>query len=417
MPAPRLRFRWIIVGLIFLAALMNNLDRQTLSVLAPTLRQELGITPVEYSYIVSSFLMAYTLGFVFAGPIIDRVGVKLSLALALGIWSVITGLHAVVTSWIGLVVCRFLLGLAQSFGPPASMRALADWVPSRERGLCVAIHNNGFVKGAILAPPLVSFLALSFGWQAGFLVTGALGFVLLAVWWRMYDPPESSPRLTPAEREEITRHRPATADAPAGAGSVWQLLRHPVCVAFIVSRFLTDPFAYFFSFWLPDYFQNARGFSLALMGLLGWLPYVAGDIGGPGGGALSDWMVRRGWSPRRSRLLLMGIAASLMPLANVAVRTDLTWLSMALIAVMFAGQTCWMANQLALLTESFPRPVVARALALSSVGGGIGGVVATLLTGRAVASYGYVPVFTAMSILHLTAFLLLARILRRVPGS
>lgn len=394
---------------------MNNLDRQTLSVLAPTLQRSLGISTVEYSYIVSSFLAAYTIGYLFAGTLLDRMGVRIGLALALAGWSLINGLHALATGWMSLVALRFLLGLGECFNSPAAIKAIAEWVPTRERALCVAIYNNGFVVGSILAPPLVSAITLHFGWQWSFVVTTVLGFVVLVFWLRYYDTPERCVRLRPAERELILRGREAataTGGGPA-AVSLAGLLRHPVFLAMFVSRFLTDPFSYFFNFWLPDYFQNARGFTLAMLGMIGWLPFLLADIGGPVGGAFSDWLVRRGWSPMRARLRLMLISACVMPFGMVAVRAESTWLALAILSLMFAGQMCWMVNQLAVLSECFPRELVARAIALTGMAGGVGGILATLFIGRAVAGYGYVPVFTVMSVLHLGAFAFVAWSLRR----
>ncbi len=396
------QYRWVIVGLLFATAVINNLDRQTLSVLAPTLRETLGIDSVQYSYIVSSFLAAYTIGYLFAGTVLDRLGVKIGLGFAIAFWSLANGLHVLATGWIGLVVMRFLLGLGESFNSPAAVKAIAEWVPSRERGLCIAIYNNGFVVGSILAPPLVSFTALQFGWRWSFVVTTILGAVLLYFWWKYYDSPERSVRVSEPERAYILANRPAEADGEAP--SIWRLMRHPICAAFIASRFLTDCFSYFFNFWLPDYFQTARGFSLALLGLVGWIPYLLADIGGPVGGAFSDWLVRRGWDPLRARLRLMFLSAALMPLGIVAVRTENAWFSLGLLSIMYAAQMCWMVNQLSILSESFPRKAVATVIAATAIGGGIGGILATVLTGRAVASYGYVPVFTAMSVLHVIAY-------------
>lgn len=404
------QYRWLIVGLLFVTAVINNLDRQTLSVLAPTLRETLGISAVEYSYIVSSFLAAYTLGFVFAGSALDRLGVKLGLALAIGFWSLANGLHILATGWFGLAAMRFLLGLGEAFNSPAAIKAIAEWVPSRERGLCVAIYNNGFVVGSILAPPLVSVVALHFGWRWSFILTAVLGGVLLYFWWKYYDSPEQSTRLSERERTYILTNR--AAEDKSESLSLWRLMGHPVCAAFMVSRFLTDCFSYFFNFWLPDYFQTARGFSLALLGMVGWIPYLLADIGGPVGGAVSDWLVRRGWDPLRARLRLMLFSALLMPLGIVAVRTDNAWFSLGLLSIMYAAQMCWMVNQLSILSECFPRKAVARVIAATAVGGGIGGILATVLTGRAVASYGYVPVFTTMSVLHVTAFAVVAWAMR-----
>ena len=400
--------RWLIVGLLFLVAMVNNLDRQALSVLAPTLREKLGFGAIEYSYVVSAFLAAYTIGYAFCGRVLDRVGVKLGLALALGFWSLAGMLHAVAVGWVSLAVFRFLLGLGESFNSPAGVKALAEWIPPRERGLSMAVFSNGNIVGAILAPPLVSFFALHFGWRWGFIVTGALGFVLLAVWWRFFDTPEQHRSITPKERDYILSSMPAPASGvPAARLSMLKLLRQPLCLGFFVARLLTDSTSYFFSFWLPDYLTHARGFTLAMIGLVGWLPFLASDIGGPGGGALSDWLVRRGWPSPKARLRLMLCAACLMPLALVAVRVENVWVAIALIAVLLGAQSCWMANQLTLISESVTRANVATLLSLSALGGSLGGIVTNLITGRAVAGYGYLPVFTVIGFLHLTAFAVL----------
>lgn len=410
--------RWGIVALLFFIALVNNLDRQTLSVLAPTLREKFGFGAVEYSYVVASFLTAYAIGYTFCGSVLDRIGVKLGLALALGFWSLAGMFHAAAAGWVSLAVCRFMLGLGESFNSPAGVKAIAEWVPPRERGLSMAVFSNGNIFGAMLAPPLVAFLTLHFGWRWGFIVTGVLGFVLLAIWWKNYESPESHPGLSDGERTVILQGRvvagPISTEAPLG---MWQLLRHPACAGFFVARLLTDPVSYFFNFWLLDYLQHSRGFSLALIGLVGWLPFLASDIGGPGGGAMSDWLIRRGWPPAKARRTLMLGAACVMPLALVAVRTELAWLAVALIGAVLAGQTCWMANQLTLISESVSRQNVAKLLALSALGGSLGGVVSTLVAGRLIDSAGYVTVFTGLGFLHLLAFGVLSLGLRRKGGA
>jgi MFS transporter, ACS family, hexuronate transporter len=396
--------RWGVVALLFLVAAINNLDRQTLSVLAGTLKPALGFGNVEYSYIVTAFLVAYGAGYAFCGPIIDRLGVKLALAGALAFWSFAGMLHAAAVSWMMLLAFRFLLGLGESFNSPAGVKAIAEWIPPRERGLCMAIFSNGNIFGAIVAPPLVSLVALHLSWRWAFIVTGGLGFVLLAVWWRFYDRPETHRGITAGERTYLTAQLAAAAPRASARPSMWQLLRHPVCLGFFLARFLTDPTSYFFSFWLPDYLQHSRGFSLAMIGLVAWIPFLASDIGGPGGGALSDLLIRRGWAPKRARLTLMGVAAGLMPLAAVAVRSDAVVVAIAIIAVLLAAQSCWMANQLTLISESVGRESVGTLLALTALGGSLGGVISTLITGRVLEAYGYVPVFTVLGGLHLTAF-------------
>lgn len=383
------------VALLYGIAAANAIDRLTLSVLAPTLESTLGFSPTQYSYMVTAFLAAYTIGYLFAGNVLDRVGVRLGLGIALGVWSAVCGLHAIAIGWMSFAILRFLLGLSESFNSPGGMKAIAEWVPARERGLSTAIFSNGNVAGAVIAQPLIALAALHFGWRFAFVVPAMLGLVLLALWLPFYRSP-----ATPAET-------PVTVAASA-AISTRALLSHPACWGFILARFLTDPIAYFFNFWLPDYFGHARGFSLAVIGAIGWVPYLAGAFGGPGGGALSDWLVRRGWNPRAARFRLMLIAACFMPLSLVAVHAQAAWIAVAIVALLYVGQTCWMSNQLSLLSELFPAQATGKVVAYSAVGGSLGGILATLATGRVVQAHGYVPIFTVFAFLHLAAIAILS---------
>ena len=408
--------RWGIVVLLFFTAVMNNVDRQSLSLLAPTLKEVLGFGSIEYSYAVTAFFVAYTLGYIFSGKVLDYIGVRIGLAVALAFWSSANMLHAAAVGWMSLAAFRFLLGLGESFSSPAGVKAVAEWTPMRERGLSMAVFVNGNTVGALVAPPLVAFLTLHFGWRWSFIVTGGAGLVLLAVWLRHYDSPQRHPRLSAEERDYILANRGSS--GPAGKTlSMWQLLGHPLCLAFFAMRFLTDPINFFFAFWLPDYLQQERGFSLALVGLVAWLPYLAADVGGPSGGAMSDWLVRRGWPAAKARLGLMLLSTCLSPLAVLAVHTHVTWLMIALIAVVLAAQASWMCNQLTLISESVNRENLATLLALSAMGGSLGGIASTLLAGRLISSVGYVPVFTGLGFLHLTAFTIVVLTMRKTGST
>jgi ACS family hexuronate transporter-like MFS transporter len=397
--------RWQIVALLFLFSVVNNLDRQTLSVLAPTMQHVLGFGAKEYSYIVSAFLGAYALGYLFCGGIIDRFGVRVSLALALAFWSVAGGLHALASGWLALAAFRVLLGLGESFVSPAGMKALAEWVPMGERGLSAAIFSNGNTVGAILAPPLISYLALRTGWRSAFIVPACAGMLLLVVWWRNFSLPEDDQRLTEQERQLILSQR-AVRSTPQPP-TTRELLTHPLCIGFFLMRFLTDPVTYFFAFWVPAYLSHARGFSLALIGVVAWIPFFASDLGGPGGGAISDALIRRGANPLRARRNIMLVAALLMPIAGTVVLVRSAALSIVLLACAFAAQSCWMANQLALISESMHAHYVGRLLALSALGGSVGGMISTLIAGRVITRYGYAPVFAVIGFLHLAGWLVL----------
>jgi len=403
--------RWWVVALLFAIALHNNLVRQNLSFLGPTLQAQFGFGEKEYSYMVAGFLGAYTVGYLFCGRLLDRWGVRIGLAAALAAWSLVGIAHAFCAGWISLLACRLVLGFAQSFNSPASVKGVAEWIPAGERGLSMAIASNGNIIGGVLAAPIVAAVTLRWGWRWGFVLTGVSGLVLLAAWWREYDSPEKHPRITPQERDYLTASlgRPGPVPAPA---ALTELLRRPVCTGLFIARFLTDSITFFFAFWLPSYLVSARGFSLAMIGLIGWIPFLAADVGGPGGGALSDWLVRRGWSAARARLTLMAIAACVMPAALVAVRTEAAGLALGLIALVLAAQSCWMANQSSFISECVERENVATLLSVSALGGSAGGMASTLLAGRVISQWGYGPVFTVLGFLHLIAFAVLAWCIR-----
>ena len=407
----RNHLRWGVVVLLFCTAMLNNLDRMILSVLAPTLKQDLSFGDVEYSYVVVAFLAAYAIGYTFCGKVLDRAGVKLGIMGALVFWSLAGMGHAAAVGWFSLAAFRFLLGLGESFNSPAGVKAIAEWVPRRERGLSMAVFTNGNVLGSILAPPLVAFLSIRFGWRLAFVITGSLGLALWTVWLYFYHSPERHPRITAAERALIAAdRREAAEDVKVDAAdkpSMLSLFRQRACVGFFVARLLTDPITYFFAFWLPSYLKAERGFTLAMIGAVGWIPFLASDVGGPGGGALSDCLVRHGWRPRTARLALMLLAAACMPMAILAVFTPCAWFSIACIAVVLGAQSCWMANQLTLISESVPRTHVASLLALSALGGSIGGIAANLFAGRIIGTVGYVPVFCTLAFCHMAAFLVL----------
>lgn len=408
------RKRWLIVVLLAGFSVSNYVNRQALSVLAPTLRLELGITTQQYSYIISTFLAAYAIGFAISGRMLDRIGVKVGLAIALGAWSLIGMGHAAVVGWLSLAAARFMLGLAQSGNSPGGMKTLSEWIPPRERGLCAAVFSNANSLGSVLAPPIVAGITLWLGWRWAFLIVGAAGFILLTVWLLVYEKPETHPKLTDEERNHILNSR-VQAASPDGEKPVsyWILLKDRRCLGVAVIPFLTDPFAYFMAFWLIDYFQTVRGFSLQTVALLGWIPYLASPLfGGPVGGALSDWLVRRGVEPRRARMRMMFIAACITPLALVAVRTEHSWIAVAIVTLLVAANSCWSVNRLTLSTDLVPRSRVASLVSLGGIAGAIGGIVAMLVAGRMIATVGYVPVFTALGFLHLTAFAVLALLAR-----
>jgi MFS transporter, ACS family, aldohexuronate transporter len=403
--------RWLVAGLLFFISTIAFLDRQTLSVLEKTLEGILSFSAIEYSYIVVGFLIATGLGYLFAGGIIDRVGVRTSFAVALTVWSVAAVAHSLATGWISLLILRVVLGLGESFYTPAAARVLRDWIPQRERGVCWAVFSSGNFIGAMVAPPLVAWLALHYHWQFSFVFTGASGFVLLGVWLWFYHSPEEQPSLSAVERRVILNGRGTGAVTQENI-SIFRLLSQPAVSSFFLTRFLTDPFTFFFLFWLPAYLQTSHGFSLAKTGMMAWIPFLGADLGALTGGAVSDWLVRHGRDSRVARRRILFGVACLTPLTLVAVRVGSAPLALSLIILVMFLQAAWNTNLTTLIIESTAPQNVARVVALTLMGGTMGGGLSTLLAGHVIKNLGYIPVFTALGFTHLTAYAIMSISLR-----
>jgi ACS family hexuronate transporter-like MFS transporter len=405
------RRRWLIAGLLFFISTIAFLDRQTLSVLEKTLEKLLGFSPTEYSWIVTAFLIATGFGYLFAGRMIDRFGVRTSFAIALMAWSVAAVAHSMAAGWISLLVLRVVLGLGESFYTPAAARVLRDWIPQRERGVCWAVFSTGNFVGAMIAPPLVAWLALRYSWRWSFIATGASGFLLLGAWWWFYNSPERHSWLSVTERAAILLGR---GSAPVVQENIptFELFRQPAVCGFFFTRFLTDPFTFFFLFWLPAYLQTARGFTLGKTGMMVWIPYLGADLGALGGGALSDFLVRRGVDSRQARRRILLAVACLTPLTLVAVRVGSVPLAIGLITLVMFLQASWNTNLTTLIIESTPPQRVARVVALTLIGGTVGGALSNIPAGYLIKHVGYVPVFTALGFVHLAAYAILSMGLR-----
>jgi ACS family hexuronate transporter-like MFS transporter len=405
------RYRWVIVALLFALSVVNYLDRQTLSVLAPSLKDLHRVTATTYSYIVTGFLIMYAIGFAVAGPLLDRFGVRRVVGIAVGIWSIAAIAHSFVNGWLGLLSCRMLLGLGESFAPVGGGKAVGEWIPQTERGLAMGIFSSGNVAGAVIAAPLVTVLLLRVGWRAAFAVTGMVAIVWLFCWFLFYNSPEREKRLTERERNWILSSRAKSGDRTSAVS----VLKTPYGYGLFVARLLTDSVPFFFSFWLPEYLRHNRGVSVVVVGAVAWIPYLAADIGGISGGAISDWLVRRGWLRTKARFRLLFVAACLTPLAAVAVRTSSVAISLACISLVLAAHSVWIVNLFTLITETAPRGHGGTALGVSGVGGALGGIVANLAAGRLVPTVGYVAVFTVLGFVHLAGFAVLRGTVPQAP--
>ena len=378
------------ISLAFWATVINYLDRQTLSVAAPVLREQFHMSNVDYSRVVFAFLLAYTIMNGVSGPLIDKLGTRLGYALCIAWWSVAAVLHAFARGAISLGACRFLLGMGEAGNWPGGVKVVAEWFPTRERAMASGIFNSGSSVGAILAPPVVAFILLTLGWRAAFVGVGAVGFIWLLFWWPIYRTPyvEAGGQV-------------------ACAVPALELLRVRFVWAFLLAKIFMDPVWYFYIFWFPEYLKNARHFDMAAIGKYAWIPFVVAGLGNFAGGGLSAWLLRRGVSVTVARKGSVTFFAVLMMSAIPAVLVHDAWLSIALVSVAMMGYTGCLANMLAMPGDVFPQNAVASVYGLASMGSGFGGMLFTLITGWVVDHYSYTPVFIGFGLVPLICALVM----------
>jgi ACS family hexuronate transporter-like MFS transporter len=402
-PPPAGRVRWVICALLFAATTINYIDRQVLGILAPTLQQDVGWGEADYGNIVSWFTLAYGIGFLFAGRTIDALGTRVGLAAALVAWSLAAMGHALARTVGGFSVARFALGLGESANFPASIKTVAEWFPARERALATGIFNAGTNVGAIVTPLLVPWIALTWGWRAAFVVTGALGFLWLGAWLAYYRRPEEHPRVTAAELAYVRAGAP-----PAGAEPRvrWLgLLRHRQTWAVAAAKGLTDGVWWFYLFWLPK-FLDAR-FGVKLAGLAAPLVaiYLVADVGSVGGGWLSSALIGRGWTANRARKTALLAMALLIVPTMLAPRAGGLWGAVALVSVAAAAHQGWSANAYTLASDMFPREAVASVIGIAGAAGALGGFLFQRATGRVLERTGdYGPIFVVCGLAYVCAW-------------
>lgn len=409
---PIANFRWAIVALLFAATAISYVDRQVLTVLAPTLRDNLGISNTGYASILTAFLLAYTFMQPVTGWLIDRIGTRFGFALIMAWWSAAAMLHAFGTSVATFAACRFLLGMGEAGSWAACVKAVTEWFPRRERGLATGIWSAGVAAGLVVAVPIVAWVSLTLGWQWAFILTGVAGFAWLALWLWMYRQPQSHPAVTAAELRHITEDAPALA-AESSRVAYSRLLRSRNVWAVIAARLLADPWVWFYYFWIPEYLTRSAGFTAAEIGKYAWIPFLAQGVGIVLGGFLSDQLLRRGVRAVHARLTLMLIGMLLMtPGILAAFDLDIVIIFVGISSAMF-GFGFWAPNMMSLCADAFPRNAVGSVVGLSGMGAGVGGMLFTMLVGWTLDRYGYPPVFIAAGAIPLLAFFVLFTLLDR----
>jgi ACS family hexuronate transporter-like MFS transporter len=396
-PAGRIgKFRWTICGLLFLAATINYIDRQVIGILKPTLQAQFGWTEIDYGDIVFAFQMAYAIGYLFAGRVMDLLGIKRGFALALTLWSLAAigaaavprfGPAAAVllgtlgltysASVAGFIVVRFLLGLGESGNFPAAIKTVAEWFPQRERAFATGLFNAGTNIGAVITPMTVPFITARFGWTWAFVLTGVLGFAWLVAWLTIYEKPDRHPRLKAPERAFIC----SDPVAPATHMPWLSLMGYRQTWSFATAKFLTDPIWWMYLFWLPDFFSRNYGLSLLELGPPIIVIYVVADIGSVGGGWLSSTLIRRGWSVNAARkTAMLGCALAVVPIV-FATRVQSVWGAVALVSLATAAHQGWSANLFTFASDMFPRQAIGSVVGLGGFAGAVGGMLIAKVTG------------------------------------
>lgn len=411
--------RWLICALLFFAATINYIDRQVIGILKPTLQAEFGWSEIDYANIVFAFQLAYAIGLLLAGRLMDKLGARLGFSLAIVVWSVAAMAHAEATvfgpavagvlslvglaytgSVAGFIFARFLLGLGEAGNFPASIKVVAEWFPKRERAFATGLFNSGTNVGALVTPLVVPWITLTYGWYWAFIATGLIGFVWLVFWLPAYAEPERHPRLDPKELAYIRSDPPESqVRVPWG-----RLLQYRQTWAFMLGKFLTDPIWWLYLFWIPDFLNRNHGIDLRLIGPPLVVIYLVADVGSIGGGWLSSALIARGWSVNAARkTAMLACALAVVPMMFASGARDL-WVAVTLISIAASAHQGWSANLFTLTSDTFPRHAVGSVVGLGGMAGAIGGMMIAWLTGRILEATGsYVPVFLIASFAYLTA--------------
>jgi ACS family hexuronate transporter-like MFS transporter len=404
-------YRWTIIVLLFFATTINYLDRQVLGLLKPTLEKDLNWTESDYSRVVMSFTAAYAIGLLIFGRIIDKIGSKVGYTISIIIWSVAAILHAAAKTTLGFSFARASLGLGEAGNFPAAIKAVAEWFPKKERALATGIFNSGANIGAVVAPIMVPLILGAYGWQEAFIITGAIGFIWLIFWWFIYEIPARKKNLSISEFAYI--HSDNEEDETNSEPVQWvQLLSFKQTWAFVFGKFLTDPIWWFFLFWLPSYFSSIFALDLKKPSIHLAVLYTFTTIGSIGGGYLSGYFIKKGWTVFKARKTAMLIFAFMVvPITAARYATNI-WGAVALISLAAAAHQAWSANIFTTVSDMFPKKAIGSVVGIGGMAGSLGGVLFPYFIGIILDKYkaldnlngGYNIIFTICGVAYLLAW-------------
>ena len=397
------RYRWTICALLFFATTINYIDRQVIGLLAPMLKHDIGFNDIDYGYIVTAFQAAYAIGLLLFGRFMDKVGTKIGYLVTMVIWSFAAMGHALATTAFEFGFARFTLGLGESGNFPAAIKSTAEWFPKKERALATGLFNSGANIGAVVAPILVPWITLTWGWQEAFIFTGLLGFIWLVFWIWKYEIPEKHKKVSKEELAYINSDPPEDELVKIP----WlKLLKYRQTWAFIIGKFLTDPIWWFYLYWLPLFLNHRYGLDLAHIGLPLVVIYTMTSIGSIGGGWLSGVFIKRGWTINKGRKTVMLICAILI-VPIVFASTVPEWWAVFLIGLAAASHQGWSANIFTTASDMFPKKAVGSVVGMGGMAGSIGGMLIATAAGFIIQLTGhYLYLFIICGSVYLIALLI-----------
>ncbi|MBS2024970.1 MAG: MFS transporter [Deltaproteobacteria bacterium] len=412
--------RWWIAGLLTCITIINYLDRSALAVVGPTLKTELSIDEVTFSYIVIAFQAVYGLTMPIAGRVIDWLNIRVGFALAIAWWSIAQVLTGFAGGWRSLAVLRGVLGVGEAGNFPGAIKTVSQWFPPAERTIATGIINMGSGVGSLIAPPLVVFLILHTGWRSAFMLTGALGVIWVALWLVVYRAPEEHPLLSTAELQHIQQGaEPCPTVDNEKTGVAHMILREKNFWALAIARFLSEPAWQLFTYWIPFYLVTERHLDLKQIAYFAWVPFLAGDLGCLVGGLLSPFFLKLGMPVLTARKAAVTVPALLMTVTAFTGTAPSAGMAIALFSIGAFAHQAISSTLLTLPADLFPKRGVATANGLSGTAGYAGGILFTFIIGRAAHTIGYTPLFWGIAVFDLIGCIALWSLLRgaRAPAS
>jgi ACS family hexuronate transporter-like MFS transporter len=396
-------FRWRIVALLFFSTTINYIDRQVIGILKPYIAKDLGWNEVHYGYIITAFTIAYALGLLVTGRLLDKFGSKIGYSAAIVVWSIAGIGHAFARSIVGFGMFRALLGFGESANFPAAVKTVAEWFPKKERALATSWFNSGTSIGAILAPIIVSFVTLKFGWRWAFIITGLFGFIWLLFWLPFYKSPENQKKLSKAEFDYIHSDSESESNEKIKWGS---LFKYRQTTGICLLKLATDWVWWFYLYWIPDFLNKTQGIDIKDVVLPLIIIYTFASIGGIAGGWLSSHYIKSGKSINYSRKLTMLLfAVAALPVVFAA-KTNNLWFAVLLVAWATAAHQGWSNNLFTLISDIYPKKMVGSMVGLSGFTGAIGGAVSAAIIGWMLQlTNSYVLVFSIAASMYLLAWL------------